>query len=219
VVSVVTNFFWCVVGFLQTYNGAVTALATVAIGFFTYFLVRVTNRQARLTRAGIEIAQKEFIASHRPKIRIRRITVISPQDIPNDGTGLPIPPLLPNRRVSVRIEAANIGDTQASVYEMGIDIYIPGPFNAAPNPYPGIPPVLPGQEVQMTASGARPISDAEIDAIEVGTSELRLLGIINYRDDNGVIRSTSFARVYNRALSRFINVADDDPEADREFEN
>jgi hypothetical protein len=218
VIGVVADFFWCVIGFLQTYNGAVTAAATVAIGFFTLSLVFVTNRQARLTRAGIEIAQKEFIASHRAKMRIRRITVVRPPDIPNEA-GLPIRPLFPDHRVSVRIEAANIGDTQANVYEMGIDVYTPGPFNAAPQPYPGIPPVLPGQEVQMTASGARPISEAEIDAVEAGALELRLLGIINYRDDNGVIRSTSFARVYSRALGRFVKVADDDPEADREFEN
>ena len=59
--------------FLQAYNAAITALATVAIGVFTYFLVRVTNRQARLTRKAIELGTKEFVATHRPKIRIRYI--------------------------------------------------------------------------------------------------------------------------------------------------
>jgi hypothetical protein len=62
VFSVLTNFFWCVIGFLQTYNGAVTAVATVAIGAFTLSLVCVTNRQAKLTRVGIEIAQKSAAA-------------------------------------------------------------------------------------------------------------------------------------------------------------
>ena len=53
----------------------------------------------------------------------------------------------------------------------------------------------------MTAFSNRMLSEAEINAIETGISEWRLLGIVNYTDDNGVMRSTSFMRVYNRAMS------------------
>ena len=73
-VSVVTDFFWCVISFLQTYSGAVTAIATIAISIFTYFLVRVSNRQARLTKAIIELTNK-YVSTHRPILRIRRITL------------------------------------------------------------------------------------------------------------------------------------------------
>jgi hypothetical protein len=48
---------------LQTYNGAVTAVATVAIGVFTFFLVRVSNRQARLTRDAVDAAKKSADAA------------------------------------------------------------------------------------------------------------------------------------------------------------
>jgi hypothetical protein len=192
---------------------------TGAVALFTLVLAGVGIWQGIQLKRTVDLAQKELIASHRPKIRIRRITAIRPVGIPVVDTGRPNSALLPGNRVSVVIEAANVGDTDATVFEMGIDIYVPGPFNAAPQPYPGIPPVAPGQDVRMTASGGRLISEAEIDAIEVGTLELRLLGIINYRDDNGVVRSTSFARKYDRALGRFANVPDDDAEADREFEN
>jgi hypothetical protein len=33
------------------------------------------------------------------------------------------------------------------------------------------------------------------------------------------MRSTSFMRVYNRAMSRFVKVTEHDPDYDREFEN
>ena len=52
---------WAIIDFLQTYNGAVTAVASVLIGLFTGVLARVTGRQARLTRESIDLARKEFI--------------------------------------------------------------------------------------------------------------------------------------------------------------
>jgi hypothetical protein len=202
-----SDFFWQAIDFLQTYNGAVTAAATVFIAVFTIVLAIVSRRQARLTRASIDLANKEFIASHRPRIRVRRITPIG---------GL----LLPNTQLNFLVEAANIGDTKATVVEVGMDVYVAGePFNAVPRPYPNFPPLIAGKEVRMTITTLRALSEAQIDAIEVGTSEWRLLGIINYADDNGVMRSTSLARVYNRAMGRFIPVTEHDPDADREFEN
>src|SRR6266496_910438 len=53
---------------LERHNGAVTAVATVFIGVFTWVLACVSGRQARLTRESIELAREEFIATHRPKI-------------------------------------------------------------------------------------------------------------------------------------------------------
>jgi hypothetical protein len=51
---------------IDDHAGAVTALATIAIGGFTYVLAQVTERQARLALAGVELAQREFEATHRP---------------------------------------------------------------------------------------------------------------------------------------------------------
>ena len=57
-----------------------------------------------------------------------------------------------------------------------------------PQPYPSSNPTLPaGMEAGMTAFSNRMLSEAEIDAIETGISEWRLLGIINYTDDNHLI--------------------------------
>src|SRR3984893_11467849 len=65
----------------------------------------------------VDLARAEFISTHRPKIRIRRIS--------------PIGKLLPNTRTNLTIEAANIGDSKATITEIGFDIYIEGQqFNA-----------------------------------------------------------------------------------------
>src|ERR1700719_4104803 len=58
----------------------------------------------------VDLARAEFISTHRPKIRLRRIT--------------PIGKLLPNTRTNLTIEAANIGDSKATITEIGFDIYI-----------------------------------------------------------------------------------------------
>lgn len=64
---------WAIIDFLQTYNGAVTAVASVLIGLFTGVLARVTGRQARLTRESIDLARKEFISTRRPHVIVRFI--------------------------------------------------------------------------------------------------------------------------------------------------
>lgn len=69
----VITVFWGVIDVLQTYNGAVTAGATVSIGVFTYFLARITGRQAKLTRESIELARDEFLSSHRPEIIVHSV--------------------------------------------------------------------------------------------------------------------------------------------------
>src|SRR5207302_628079 len=93
------------------------------IAAFTFTLWIATNKQARLTHDVIELGNKEFIATHRPKIRLRRIR--------------PIIPLKPNEPAEALIEAANIGDTKATIFEIGVDIYFADqPFNARPVPVP-----------------------------------------------------------------------------------
>jgi hypothetical protein len=60
-----TNDFWTAVDFLQTYNGAVTATATVFIAAFTIVLALVTHRQAVLTRKSFGLAERALISTER----------------------------------------------------------------------------------------------------------------------------------------------------------
>jgi hypothetical protein len=199
-----SEFLWRAIDFLQTYSGAVTAFATVWIAMFTIVLACVSGRQARLTRKGIELANKEFISTHRPRIRLHRIT--------------PIVPLKPNEPAEALIEAANIGDTKATVFEIGVDIYSANqPVNARPVLVP-IVLIEPGKQANITVRGQHRLSQSQLANMGAGPG-LRMLGIINYKDDNGVIRATSFARYYSSRLNRFVEVPPDDADKDRDYEN
>lgn len=59
------SFLRGIIVFLQTYNGAVTAIATIAISIFTYFLVRVTSKQARITKIAADAATTAADAANR----------------------------------------------------------------------------------------------------------------------------------------------------------
>lgn len=69
--SISRDLFWSILASIQTWNGAVTAVATVFIAAFTVVLALTTNRQARLTRDSINLARDEFNATHRPRIIMR----------------------------------------------------------------------------------------------------------------------------------------------------
>jgi hypothetical protein len=67
-----------IIEWLDLHNGAVGAAATIAIAIFTYFLVKVTGTQARLTREGLDLARQEFIATHRPRVVARWFEIEQP---------------------------------------------------------------------------------------------------------------------------------------------
>jgi len=62
--------------FHDDHNGAVTAVATIAIALFTIVLARVTGQQARLTRQSIDLARAEFVSTHRPRIIVRNLSTL-----------------------------------------------------------------------------------------------------------------------------------------------
>lgn len=62
-------------GWLDIHNGTVTAIATAFIAAFTYFLIRVSSRQAELISKQIELGREEFRATHRPKIGVRGFNI------------------------------------------------------------------------------------------------------------------------------------------------
>jgi hypothetical protein len=168
---------------------AILAVATVGLGIGTFFQIR--------------LARTEFISTHRPRLRVRRITVIQP--------------IVPNQRCGANIEIANIGDTKATIVEFGIDIYGESyPFSAVPTAQQIV--VKAGAQVNFAVVG-QILTQDRIHAIAEGMEKLRVLGIANYRDDNGVMRSTSFARVYDPGVRWFVKIPPGDQEADREFED
>ena len=55
------------------YRDAVTAVATVFIALFTLTLWLSTKKMMAATKAAVDLASKEFIATHRPKVIVRFI--------------------------------------------------------------------------------------------------------------------------------------------------
>jgi hypothetical protein len=151
----VIGVLWGIIDFLQTYNGAVTAVATVFIGVFTYVLAIVTSRQARLTKESIDLARKEFIATHRPRVIVRLI----------QG---PFDEAKSHQYIWVTI--TNIGVNPATVEFWGCDLgrrdsmtlqwAIPG-LDASLKPIPPIP-MISGQRHTFTITAKNPIRSMRI---------------------------------------------------------
>ena len=78
-----------------------TAISTLVIATFTVVLALVGYCQARLIRKSIDLAAKEFIATHRPRIVLRNVDV--------DLAG-----------GNVHYMLVNIGDTKATIVESWI---------------------------------------------------------------------------------------------------
>jgi hypothetical protein len=64
---------WHLGEFLNYYGVAITAAATVAIGWFTATLWRATTEQGRVTNAALQLARDEFNATHRPEIVVHAV--------------------------------------------------------------------------------------------------------------------------------------------------
>lgn len=183
-----TSLFWKFVDGLQVYNGAVTAAATVLIAAFTVILARVSRKQASLTRESIDLARQEFIATHRPRLIVRFI-----QGPFYDDEGVEF----------AWVTFANVGDTTATIYEVGSDLarrnkrsgeWRPPGIDASPKP---IDPVTldSGDRYVIKVTAKKPISDIDIFGDAMDTYELCALGAVRYRDRNNLTRETAFFRI------------------------
>jgi hypothetical protein len=89
----------------------VTAVSTLAIAWFTSTLWQATTQQAKLPREAIELGNKEFIATHRPRLILR------------DAFSLISDPL--DSKIMVIYTITNVGASDCWVTEahIGIEFY------------------------------------------------------------------------------------------------
>jgi hypothetical protein len=207
-VSAVTNFFSCVVSFLQTYNGAVTAVATVFIGVFTWVLACVTNRQARLTRESIELGRQEFLASHRPQLKIHFVRI------------LPFLHEIAPDRQSLKAECGiiNIGTSEGTV--TGSAVYLEYLF---PVDRPYLPEAARNDVIKQRRFGVGATDKCVVSGDNLSgahhvsntTKALYLYGWIVYEDGRKNVRTTYFCRQYLHDKERFAAV--DDPDCEQTY--
>jgi hypothetical protein len=198
ILGVAASVAAAVLQFLEKYNGAVTAVATGVVAIFTIVLARVTGRQARLTRESIDLARQEFIATHRPRVVVRYI-----QGPFRDDDG--------HRFVWITI--VNTGANDAIIEQVGADLALrrdeddrwetPG-LDAGPKTVE--PFVLTsGQRHVFTVTAKT--SDATEEAIfrdAWDNHQLCAVGVVRYKDGNGIGRDTGFFRVLDDDGEKFV---------------
>jgi hypothetical protein len=193
------------------------AIATLMLAVATFWMGCGVYRQVAIGRDAIDLGNREFAATHRPRLKIAYIRL---------GT------LQPGQPAIAEIWVINIGDGDAEITQLGADIFIrridragTAFFGATPAAYTDIEPVAPGQQANITIRGSRVLRQEEIDGINgspnIGRDpwlHLCAVGTVHYLDANRTHRLTSFFRIYNRNRLRFVRPPDDDQYAEWDYE-
>jgi hypothetical protein len=183
-------------------NEFITALATATIAWFTYTLSKSTRRLWNLAR-------QEFISTHRPKLVVRELLMLEPE---ND-----------ERTIAVQYVIANIGEGNARIVESWVEVK----FSRDRRLWPiqraeganliGNTLLRPGTHVfREQGSSVSLLSLATGRQIfQAGHHPVQIVffrGFIIYLDDNLVRRKTAFCRIWNWESRRFDRVDDPDYE-------
>jgi hypothetical protein len=198
---------------LNENNGAVTAVATLAIAGFTLILWLATSQQARLTGDTIALAREEFLTSHRPLLIVHSARVLeadqskSPDDQP----------------LRVEFGVINAGTSAGTATGSAVYLDVLYPID---RPYL---PRLPRNDLILP----RPYEVGTTDTITVETDRYGygmfignrdkipyLSGWIVYEDRRGHARTTYFCRQFDRFPGsnidgRFVPV--DDPDCEKTY--
>lgn len=172
---------------IYEYRDAATAIATVFIACFTFTLWRST-------KAVVAIANRDFIATHRPRVGVRFIQEI----------------FYENDRQCVWITIANDGGSDAIIRELGADLARRKGKNwltlGASGNAKKISPItlISGQPYTFKVTAKASYGDAEIFADAMDTVTTHAFGVIRYADKNGTMRETGFFRTYDEASESFI---------------
>jgi hypothetical protein len=163
----------------------------------------ISGQQTDILERQKEILRQEFIATHRPRLRMRLLRIEKPE------LGKPI---------VVQYEVVNVGETNAQIVDNTVTIRIDG-FETPK--YPGDPPkpaqfnftrqIFFANDLRqgeaLLARGEITNFDAAWGFNGIGewwVNRLFVIGMIRYMDNNGVLRRTRFYRVATRDLNRFV---------------
>ncbi|MBU6480474.1 MAG: hypothetical protein KGS09_08025 [Nitrospirae bacterium] len=160
---------------------------------------RATEKAAIAAEQNVEIARHEFIATHRPKIIVRRFSI---NKVGDDGES-----------VDIGYEMVNTGESLATVVCSSTKLW----WHTPTKPLPAIPPYaakivqsIPIETGMLVTVPSQPVTDFEFvagfeeesDATTTG-DRLFALGYIEYKDTIGKIRRTAFLRRYDFKAKRF----------------
>jgi hypothetical protein len=161
----------------------------------TLFLWGATIGQLRHLR-------REFVATHRPRLRIRQVEFMGNADEP-----------------AIEFTIVNVGETTATIVESSVRPWIPTIGKALPGRPPYAPPTTRprtttlknGEEVRWVETDAPDNWHLHFASVYEDLSTV-LLGYIVYADDMGILRRTGFCRQRTANESCFEPVTNPDYE-------
>lgn len=202
------TFFWQIIKATNDYGSALTALATIAVACFTGTLWWAAAGQYDLLADQIDLARAEFLATHRPKIRIKHVWLMNEfwYDHP----------------LKVRVVCVNHGATDARILDYGVD-FVPVRKGAL---LPAAHECAFKRTITMLLksgiSGELPELVQSIDedteiAVRNGKIDLYCIGFLHYFDGANNLRTTAFCRQLilasaTRGRGNFVKVENPDYE-------
>jgi len=184
----------------------VLACSTIGLGVATLFLYLAGRRQLRLAR-------DEFLSTHRPKIRIKHLLLVSA--------------IWHDEPIVVRLVCVNNGTTEATITDYGMKFLVVKEGKALPSDPEFAPIGISGLRLQSGVSLKFPdffdgttLTDADHADIRNGKAKLYFLGFLHYLDGVQRLRTTAFCRVLTipvrlgsyQDIGRFAVVSDPDYE-------
>ncbi len=160
--------------------------------FFAFLAVVVAGVQAGFFWWQLGVMKKQFIASRRPRIRVKHVLIDSE--------------IWQGEKIYIRFVVTNVGEGEAEILECNVvTLVIPSNSDLPPlppfSPHTGFNPQhnkLPSgitYDFPKLISRKEELTDAENAAIRKGKSKLYCFGYVQYRDELGGIRKTAFCRV------------------------
>jgi hypothetical protein len=197
-----------------------TVLQFAALLFQWWQLKRTVDATSALVRA----SKEEFIATHRPKLRVRNIDIHQPRIGDVEARELrprvTSPLFTSGTHVSGQFYISNVGDTAAQITEIGCWVeWMREPLPMS-RPYEGengnvsIQERLEaGQTLPVPFMSARLMGEEGTDVYR-GNSNWRIyvMGWVEYVDDRRTPRRTAYCREYRSTEGRFFAVEDPDYE-------
>jgi len=187
----------------------VLATASVIQGVFLYIGTAVATAQNK-------IATQEYVASHRPKLRIRLLKMDK---------------LAVGQNIAIQYEVVNIGDTNAHIVTNEITLRVDGvekdrknllytcQFHFADNIAKG-EALLARKVTPIVFAKGWTRYDNDYVPDDWAEQRVRISGTIKYLDDNGTTRRTGFYRICTDDVNRFRMLDADSPaRPDLEYED
>jgi hypothetical protein len=191
--------------------------ATIALAFIATLQLFVFGWQGIQLNRTVDLANREFIATHRPRLKVRRIFVAGFHE------RFPNAPLMAGEELNASLEIVNIGGTRGTIVWSRYRIYF------GEQHYSLVPHYVPPHALApsaVTLDGGQRLSFELVDRIPKDAApegalirprwgqddwHMFVIGEIRYADGNGSIRYLGFCREM-RSYGRFRAVDDPDYE-------